>query len=169
MTEQERKDAYKRWLQQSERLKRLTSDKRIETPEEKKRNIARALKDYNYFCQRYLKHNCECPNARFQNDAARYLYNNSNCRAVFKWPRGHAKSVHLDIGVPLWLKYNGMLHVMVLVGKSEDNADALLGDLQMELQSNQYIIEDFGEQYNAGCWQEGEGVTYVGCAFVSRG
>ncbi len=35
MTEQERKDAYKRWLQQSERLKRLTSDKRIETPEEK--------------------------------------------------------------------------------------------------------------------------------------
>lgn len=61
MTEQERKDAYKRWLQQSERLKRLTSDKRIETPEEKKRNIARALKDYNYFCQRYLKHYCECP------------------------------------------------------------------------------------------------------------
>ncbi len=58
---------------------------------------------------------------------------------------------------------------MVLVGKSEDNADALLGDLQMELQSNQYIIEDFGEQYNAGCWQEGEFVTKDRCAFFSRG
>lgn len=54
---------------------------------------------------------------------------------------------------------------MVLVGKSEDNADALLGDLQMELQSNRYIIEDFGEQYNAGCWQEGEFVTKDRCAF----
>ena len=45
-------------------------------------------------------------------------------RAVFKWPRGHAKSVHLDVGIPLWLKFKGELHVMVLAGKSEDNADA---------------------------------------------
>lgn len=169
MTEQERKDAYKRWLQQSERLARITSEDRMESPQERKRNIARALRDYDYFCQRYLRHYCECPNARFQNDAARYMYNNDNCRAVFKWPRGHAKSVHLDIGIPLWLKFNGKLHVMVLVGKSEDNADALLGDLQMELQSNRYIIEDFGEQYNAGCWQEGEFVTKDRCAFFSRG
>ena len=169
MTEQERKDAYKRWLQQSERLARITSEDRMESPQERKRNIARALRDYGYFCQRYLKPYCECPNAGFHNDAARYIYNNDNCRAVFKWPRGHAKSVHLDIGIPLWLKFNGKLHVMVLVGKSEDNADALLGDLQMELQSNRYIIEDFGEQYNAGCWQEGEFVTKDRCAFFSRG
>ena len=45
----------------------------------------------------------------------------------------------------------------------------LLGDLQAELQFNQYIIEDFGEQYNAGCWQEGEFVTKDQCAFFSRG
>ena len=54
---------------------------------------------------------------------------------------------------------------MVLVGKSEDNADALLGDLQAELQYNNYIIQDFGEQYNAGTWQEGEPVTKDRCAF----
>lgn len=87
MTEQERKDAYKRWLQQSERLARITSEDRMESPQERKRNIARALRDYGYFCQRYLKHYCECPNAGFHNDAARYMYNNDNCHAVFKWPR----------------------------------------------------------------------------------
>ena len=67
MTEQERKDAYKRWLQQSERLARITSEDRMESPQERKRNIARALRDYGYFCQRYLKHYCECPNAGFHN------------------------------------------------------------------------------------------------------
>lgn len=58
---------------------------------------------------------------------------------------------------------------MVLVGKSEDSADGLLGDLQAELQYNQYIIRDFGEQYNSGMWQEGEFVTKDQCAFFSRG
>lgn len=169
MTEQEKKEALKRWQQQCERLSKITSTRKPETEAERKRNIARALKDYNYFCQRYLSHYCECDNAKFQNDAAKYVKEHPIMRAVFKWPRGHAKSVHLDIGIPLWLKFQGELHVMVLVGKSEDNADALLGDLQAELQYNNYIIQDFGEQYNAGTWQEGEFVTKDRCAFFSRG
>lgn len=169
MTEQEKKEALKRWQQQCERLSKITSTRKPETEAERKRNIARALKDYNYFCQRYLSHYCECDNAKFHNDAAKYIKEHPNMRAVFKWPRGHAKSVHLDIGIPLWLKFQGELHVMVLVGKSEDNADALLGDLQAELQYNNYIIQDFGEQYNAGTWQEGEFVTKDRCAFFSRG
>lgn len=169
MTADEKKTAYARWLDHGKQLERLTSLKRSETPEEKKRNIARALKDYEYFCQRYLSHYCKCKNAKFHNDAAKYIEQHKEMRAVFKWPRGHAKSVHLDVGIPLWLKFKGELHVMVLVGKSEDNADALLGDLQAELQFNQYIIEDFGIQYNNGCWQEGEFVTKDLCAFFSRG
>lgn len=148
---------------------RLTSKRKPETEAERKKNIARALKDYDYFCRRYLSHYCQCPNARFHNEAARYIEKHREMRAVFKWPRGHAKSVHLDVGIPLWLKFKGELHVMVLVGKSEDNADALLSDLQAELQFNQYIVEDFGEQYNSGCWQEGEFVTKDQCAFFSRG
>lgn len=169
MTEQERKEAYKRWEEHCKRLEKLTSERRVETEAERKRNIARSLRDYDYICQRYLSHYCKCANAKFHNDAARYIEKHPEMRAVFKWPRGHAKSVHLDIGIPLWLKFKGQLHVMVLVGKSEDNADALLGDLQAELQYNQYIIEDFGGQYNAGCWQEGEFVTKDQCAFFSRG
>lgn len=100
MTEQERKDAYKRWLQQSERLARITSEDRMESPQERKRNIARALRDYDYFCQRYLRHYCECPNARFQNDAARYMYNNDNCRAVFKWRAAMPSPCTLTSGYP---------------------------------------------------------------------
>ena len=169
MTAEEKKEALLRWNEHCQRLLRLTSKRKPETEAERKKNIARALKDYDYFCQRYLSHYCQCPNAKFHNEAARYIEKHREMRAVFKWPRGHAKSVHLDVGIPLWLKFKGELHVMVLVGKSEDNADALLSDLQAELQFNQYIVEDFGEQYNSGCWQEGEFVTKDQCAFFSRG
>ena len=169
MTAEEKKEALNRWMQHCMRLQRFTSKRKPETEAERRANIARALKDYEYFCRRYLAHYCRCPNASFHNDAARYIERHREMRAVFKWPRGHAKSVHLDVGIPLWLKFKGELHVMVLVGKSEDAADALLGDLQAELQFNQYIIEDFGEQYNAGNWQEGEFVTRDQCAFFSRG
>lgn len=169
MTAEEKKEALLRWNEHCQRLLRLTSKRKPETEAERKENIARALKDYDYFCQRYLSHYCQCPNAKFHNEAARYIEKHREMRAAFKWPRGHAKSVHLDVGIPLWLKFKGELYVMVLVGKSEDNADALLSDLQAELQFNQYIIEDFGEQYNSGCWQEGEFVTKDQCAFFSRG
>lgn len=169
MTENERKEALRRWLEHCKRVEQLTSKERQESPAERKRNIARALKDYEYFCHRYFAHYCQCPNARFQNEAARYVAAHPELRMVAKWPRGHAKSVHFDIIIPSWLKFRGELHVMVLVGKSEDNADGLLSDLQAELQYNQYLIADFGEQYNSGMWQEGEFVTKDGCAFFSRG
>ena len=169
MTEAEKKEALKLWQAQCERLQRTTSSCPMESERERKRNIARALKDYNYFCRRYLAHYCECENAPFHNAAAKYIKEHKVCRAVFEWPRGHAKSVHLDVGIPLWLKFQGDLRVMVLVGKSEDNADALLGDLQAELQYNELIKRDFGEQYEAGMWQEGEFVTKDRCAFFARG
>lgn len=54
---------------------------------------------------------------------------------------------------------------MVLVGKSQENANTLLADLQAELQYNQRYINDFGVQYNSGSWEEGEFVTADGCAF----
>ena len=169
MTETEKKSALIRWQEHCKRVATLTSQYAEETEAEKRKNISRALKEYPYFCARYLSHYCQCENAKFHNDAAKYIEANPECRAVFKWPRGHAKSVHLDIGIPLWLKFKKMLHVMVLVGKSEDAADTLLGDLQAELQFNQRIIADFGDQYNSGMWQEGEFVTQDGCAFFSRG
>ena len=103
MTAEEKKEALKQWEQHCLWLQRITSKRKPETEAERQANIARALKDYEYFCQRYLSHYCQCPNAKFHNDAARYIERHKEMRAVFKWPRGHAKSVHLDVGIRLWL------------------------------------------------------------------
>ena len=73
MTAEEKKEALLRWNEHCQRLLRLTSKRKPETEAERKENIARALKDYDYFCQRYLSHYCQCPNAKFHNEAARYI------------------------------------------------------------------------------------------------
>lgn len=44
MTEQEKKEALKRWQEHCKRVERMTSQERVETEAERKRNIARALR-----------------------------------------------------------------------------------------------------------------------------
>lgn len=58
---------------------------------------------------------------------------------------------------------------MVTVGKSEDAAVRLLGDLQAELEYNQRLIADFGEQKNIGSWLAGEFKTKGGAKFLAVG
>jgi predicted phage terminase large subunit-like protein len=167
----EKEQARLRWEERTKHVERITSQVRAETPEERTANVRRARSDYAYFCSRYFPHYCKCRNGKFQNEAARYVKSHPDTKAVFMWPRGHAKSTHFDIMIPLWLKFQepSQLHVMVVVGKSEDSADVLLSDLQAELQFNRYLIEDFGIQHNSGSWEEGEFVTRDGAAFFSRG
>ena len=72
-------------------------------------------------------------------------------RAVYKWARGHAKSTHMDVMIPMWLhcQKERELNVMVIVGKSEDNAKTLLGDIQAELQFNQRYIYNYIKHYDS--------------------
>ena len=56
MTAEEKKEALKRWEEHCNRLLRITSKRKPESEAERKKNIARALKDYDYFCRRYISH-----------------------------------------------------------------------------------------------------------------
>ena len=62
--------------------------------------------------------------APFHIKAANKVLNERNLKAAFKWHRSAAKSIHLGIFIPLWLKCQEIrqINVMVLVGKSEENA-----------------------------------------------
>jgi phage terminase large subunit-like protein len=62
-----------------------------------------------------------------------------------------------------------LINFMVVVGKSEDSANRLLGDIQAELEFNARIIADFGEQKNLGFWTEGSFKTKSGVTFLACG
>lgn len=172
---------YKKWQEHCKTIQQVTTVNAAESMAVRLTRIKRARADYNYFCEYYFEHYARqlqedgtytvSRNAKFHTQAANKIKSNKTIKAAFKWARGHAKSTHFDIMLPLWLKFQEVpqLHVMVLIGKSQESAKTLLGDVQAELQYNRRIIHDFGEQFNHGSWEEGRFVTKDGTAFFSLG
>ncbi len=172
------KQAVRQWKKLCEDIQTMSIVDSNESELTKAQRIERARRDYGYFVEYYFPHYCTdkesgriIPVAKFHRQAAEYLLRHRNTKAVFKWARGHAKSTNMDIFIPLWLKCQRQrqINVMVLVGKSNESANTLLGDIQAELQYNKRYINDFGVQYNAGSWLSGEFVTADGTAFFARG
>lgn len=100
-----RTEQYKQWQIECERYKNC--DYKFATTETKatqQRRINRAKKDYSYFVSTYFPEIARCKCGQFQIEAAEYILNHPNARAVFEWARGHAKSTHFCVLVPLWLK-----------------------------------------------------------------
>jgi hypothetical protein bfra3_16153 len=183
-TAAEKKQAYDRWKEHCKRVQSITDTALLasESPAEHDRRVARLRSNYAAFCEYYFPHFLTLRdkttgevirtihNAPFHNEAARKIRSTPDLKAVFMWPRGHAKSTHMDIFVPLWLIFQPkrLINFMVVVGQSEDSATRLLGDIQAELEYNQRIIADFGEQRASASWQSGEfkaanGVKFLAC------
>lgn len=182
----EQKEAFERWREHCREVQTLTAVSMAiakETPVERDRRIKRLLSNYDEFCEYYLAHFLTLRdkttgeviktihNAPFHTEAALKIRNTPNLKAVFEWPRAHAKSTHIGVFIPLWLIFQPkrLINFMLTVGKSEDSAIRLLGDLQAELEFNQKLIADFGEQKNLGSWLEGEFKTKGGAKFLAIG
>lgn len=172
------KETLLRWNKWCETVQTRTHVEVRETPAQKAARIKRLRSDYSAFVDYYFPHYTDDPAtgkhtacAPFHIKAANTIRRNRTIQFAAQWARGHAKSTHLDVFIPLWLKCQEVkdLHVMVLVGKSLDNACTLLGDVQAELEFNQRYIADFGVQKAEGSWQVGEFVTADGTAFFARG
>ena len=177
-------EAWKLWQAHCCEVERVTSSGRTsaETDDAKRVRVKRLLRDYDAFCEHYFPHYLEkrdssgavvgmVRNAPFHSAAARKVRSCRDLKAVFMWPRGHAKSTHFDIFIPLWLMMQEPreLRFMVVVGKSLDSASRLLGDIQAELEHNRRISDDFGVQVSAGTWEEGEFTTASGVHFIAVG
>ncbi len=164
------KELWDRW-EQRKALVSSTGYLRGDTETERKSRIERARKNYDYFVKTYFPHLAKCQSAKFQIAAAEWILHHPDGRAAFEWPRGHAKSTHLCLLVPLWLMIQSprQVNMMVLASKSQDAATGLLQDIQAELESNELFVADFGPQLKAGDWASGRFTTAQGCTFVSIG
>lgn len=170
--------AQEKWKQHCETVQSATAVNINETEAQRLQRLRHLRSDYAAFVDYYFPHwtiNPETgkstPCAPFHIDAANKILKNRNLKAGFMWHRGAAKSTNMDVFIPMWLmiQEHREINVMVLVGKSEDNAKTLLGDIQAELQYNQRYIADFGQQFNNGHWEDGEFVTTSEVAFFARG
>lgn len=171
------KDKWKQWEERKKLI--LSAEFRLaDTVEATETRIERARKDYSYFVETYFPHLCtdkatkqviRC--GQFQIDAAKYLKSHKTTKAVFEWARGHAKSTHMSLMIPIWLmiQETRTINVMILVSKSEDSADRLLSDLQCELEFNTLLRADFKIGIDEGSWSTGEFKMRDGMLFIALG
>ncbi|MDB9498580.1 hypothetical protein [Nodularia spumigena] len=135
----------------------------------KKKRITKLLNSYGDFFEYYFPNFAKSKTASFHIALANKAASDRELRAIFEGHRGCAKSVHVDMGLPLWLMFKGEMKCMLLVGQTEKKAFRLLSTLQAQLSYNRRIINDFGDQAVFGDWGEGEFVTKSGTAFFAIG
>lgn len=169
MNEKELKDKRLQWQEHCRKIQEANPVDPREALAIKMARITRAKADYAYFVETYFTHYASSACAYFQKRLARRVKADPNIFAIAEWAREHAKSVHADVLIPLWLKINDELTGMILVGKNEDDASSLLSDLQAELQYNPLFINDYGTQVTLGSWEEGDFITSDGIEFIAVG
>ena len=179
MTKTELKIAIENFNARSKEIRESTYESlslKKETAEEQEKRIKFLLKpqNYNAFFDYYFGIHTPNPLA----DAPCADFHKSSYQKVFKdpfivqfrqWFRGAAKSIHTNVGNLLHLKQNDMVFFSLLIGRNQDAANLLLGDIQMHLESNERIIKDFGMQMSYGKWSDGEFETNDGRYFKGLG
>lgn len=149
----------KRLIQEYEELvdviKSTTGTDPFETPGDKKKRIARLLSNYEAFCNYYFPEYCFAPFASFHKNIQKNVADKPNNIFLSQWSRGFAKSTHLGLFLPLFLKFNGKLTGMMIGSYNNTMAAEKLEDIRANLQANQRIINDFGIQQSFGNWEKG--------------
>jgi hypothetical protein len=166
--------AYKQWLDLCERINAATAPIEqdvTETPGQRMARIDDLLQPKNFekFCKYYFPHYIDADFGWFHKKLAKEVITNDDIMAAAEWPREHAKSVFVDVFLPMNLKAAGKLTGMILASETDEKAAVLLGDIQAELLQNQRFISDFGSQRTIGNWTEGHFTTADGIGFWSFG
>lgn len=121
---------------------------------------------FEYYFPNYAKKKC----AWFHAKLAKIIIKNKRLRLLAEMYRSAGKSVHIDMGVPLYLYLTkNDLHFMLLIGETEPKAKKLLSGIQAQLQYNNRIKHDYGEKFSSGDWADGDFVTSDGVRFMSLG
>ena len=165
-----RNEALVYWQKIVERTKSIKTIDDLETETERAKRIRRLESDYvlwfEYYFPNYAKTKC----AWFHRRLAKNIIANRRIKQLAEWYRSAAKSVHIDMGIPLYLYYvKHELGFMLLVGENATKAAKLLGDVQAQIEFNPRLLKDYGQRRQQGDWAEGDFSTNDGVRFMSLG
>jgi len=177
MTKKEYKELLDRFREKTAFINKATIDSIIEeTADQQEARIKMLLKPENYgqFFNYYFGKGTTIPMA--DSDCAWYhtsiykdLYNNDFITLFNLIFRGGAKSTHANMGYAFGLKQSHKAMFQLVVGANEVRAAMLLQDLQVQFESNNRIIKDFGMQKSYGNWADGQFETTDRCTFMALG
>lgn len=152
------------------RVAQATSINIHETAKEKADRIKALEKDYVAWFEYYFPNYAKKKSAWFHRRLAQIIINNRRLRLLAEMFRSAGKSVHIDMGIPLYLYLAlGELRFMLLIGETEPKANKLLSGIQAQLQFNNRLKNDYGDKFSQGNWADGDFTTTDGVRFQSIG
>lgn len=152
-----------------QKIKKATSVDLGENTKEKNARIKELQKDYIAWFEFYFPHYAKVKCAKYHRELARRIIGNKKSKTLAEIFRSGAKSVHVGMGIPLFLYVNGELFFMVQFGENAPKAKQLIGSIQAELEYNQKFINDYGHKMGKGNWADGDFLTSDGVRFKSLG
>lgn len=152
------------------RVAKATTLLNDETDAEKLKRIKHLEGDYIRWFEYYFPNYAKKKSAWFHKKLANLVIKNKRIRALAEWFRSAAKSVHIDMGIPLYLYLaQSDMWFMLLVGETETKAKKLISGIQAQLQFNRRLINDYGEKFKYGDWSNGDFTTKDGVKFMALG
>ena len=161
---------------------------------ERKKRLDRAKEDFGFFCRYYLGHYFSSDAAEYQ----KVLYEVANSQsmsgevagkvkefvspkyqglvkaasrlegAMFIEPREHGKTVRWSFAYPLWRVLTGRSRYILLVGATDTAAKENLYNIRSELENNELLIADYGNQQGP-LWKDNRIELSLGCCIQSKG
>lgn len=165
MTNNQVEKLVKEYENHCKRIRQATTINLNETPKEKTVRRKRLEKDYIEWFAYYFPNYAKSPSAWFHKRMANALINNMICHLLAEIYRSGAKSVHLGMGVPLFLYFTKDLFYLLMIGQTEPKAKKLIGKIQAQLQYNQRLRNDYGSRFKFGDWMNGDFTTTDGVKF----
>lgn len=167
MTEAQKEKLINQYEQHCKRVRQATTIDINETPREKRKRIKALEKDYIKWFEYYFPNYAKSPSAWFHKKLARLIINNKVVNVLGEIYRSGAKSVHLGMGIPLYLYFTKDLYYMLLIGQTDRKAKKLIGKIQAQLQNNQRLKNDYGSRFKFGDWMTGDFTTIDGVKFTA--
>lgn len=141
-----------------------------ESAAERQKRVKQLEADYIRWFEYYFPHYAKKKSAKYHAKLAGLIIKHRVIRLLAEIFRSGAKSVHIDMGIPLYLYYVlGEVWFLLLFGETEPKAKRLLSGIQAEMASNQRLINDYGKRMHTGDWSDGDFYTTDGHRFMAMG
>lgn len=162
------KQALNEWQKFKKQIERSTYIDVSETTAMQKKRIAMLEADDEAWFKYYFPNFYKSDAGAFHKAATKRWMNTPRIYEVRAWSRELAKSTR-SMMEDLKLMLTGKAKFKIQVSASYEKALSLLAPYQANLESNQRIINDYGEQKRLGSWEQGYFITKAGFGFVAIG
>lgn len=153
--------------QVGDRAARLVVGNRPEDRMTKAERIERGRTNPEWFCRYYLAHYFVAEGCAFHRELFQLAF--SVDKFVGAAPREHAKSTVVSFARVIHAVCYQLAHFVVVFRESDAVAEIAVDDIRQEFESNERILEDFGDLVGKRKWTGAQFVTSTDIKIMGRG